>query len=167
MTESYIREAIVTETLSWVGTMYHLGACIKGVGADCATLIYGIMRNVGIFEEQEIGIFSHDWFCHTSEEKYLQRVLRHAYKLTEGTTYRSLEAKPGCICLFRTPSSKVYNHGAIVIKWPMIVHAIMPAVQQVNAVTHPMTTHQHVSVYDPALAYLEKLSLLDSIHNVR
>lgn len=157
MNEQELRKAIVDEALSWVGTPYHLGACVKGAGVDCATLIYGVMHGAGIIDKQEIGIFSHDWFCHTKEEVYMKRVIRHAYKLVEGKSYPSLKALPGCICLIRAAGSKVFNHGAIVVEWPIVVHAIHPAVQKINASTNPMTTHQMVAIYDPVPVTLERL----------
>lgn len=157
--ETDLRAAIVEEARSWIDTPYKLGANLKGVGIDCATFIYAVMVNAHIIEEETIGIFSHDWFCHVTEEVYLRRVVRHAYKLVEGKTYISLEAKPGCICMIRTANSRVYNHGAIVTKWPMIVHAMPPSVNQVDASRYPHLAHQHVIIFDPVAKILaEKYS---------
>lgn len=145
-----MRDNLVNAALSWVGTPYHHGACVKGAGCDCATLVYAVLRECGLIEQEDIGHYGPDWFAHTGEEVYMRRVLRHAYKTAEGISYATLDAKPGCIVLTKhSTSSRVYNHAGIVIKWPMIVHAIHPKVAQVDASKHGMWAFHEVAVLDP------------------
>src|SRR5947209_7911280 len=137
MTESEFRKRIVDEALSWRGTPYRLGARKKGAGADCATLILATYQAVGIVPpDQDAHRMSHDWWSHTTEERYKIGVLRHATKTVEAVTYRTLETKPGDILLLKAANSKLHNHGAIVISWPRIIHAIHPEVQVVDGVKH-------------------------------
>ena len=143
------REEVVVEARSWVGTPYRLGGRVKGSGADCATLIYMTYLNCGLIPEQEIGIFSQDWWLHTPDEKYLFRIIRHAAKLAEAQCFPSLKLDAGNIILTKAAGSRVYNHGAIVTEWPMVVHALNPAVEEVNATRHPMWTCQGIAVFDP------------------
>jgi cell wall-associated NlpC family hydrolase len=155
--EQQLRNDIVAEAISWIGTPYHPSAYIKGAGVDCATFIYSVLLAVKTIEPETIGIFSSDWFCHTDEEVYMRRVVRHAYKLVEGRCYPTLEAKPGCICMIRTSNSRVFNHGAIVTKWPMVVHAVPPCVDLIDVSRHPMTTGHQVSIYDPVVKAMERM----------
>ena len=49
------REQIVAEARSWLGTRWHHQASVKGVGCDCAGLVIGVARSLGIegIEEYE------------------------------------------------------------------------------------------------------------------
>jgi cell wall-associated NlpC family hydrolase len=103
----------------------------------------------GLFPEEEIGIFSQDWWLHTTEEKYLWQVIRHAFKLGEARCFRSIKLDPGNLLLIRAAGSKVYNHGAIITAWPLIVHAIQPAVIEIDAPRSPMWACQNMAIFDP------------------
>jgi cell wall-associated NlpC family hydrolase len=149
MTNQEIRASIVTEALSWIDTPYHLGSRIKGVGIDCATLILQVMVNVGIFTDERLGQYGHDWWLHATEEKYAISVLRHAKKVLEGICYRSTRVEPGNIILGRVQQSKRLNHGAIVIKYPMAVHALSPCVTLIDITTDAMWAYQPIEIYDP------------------
>lgn len=152
-----LRQSIVREARSYIGTPYHKNARIKGVGVDCATFVFCVYRTIGLVPPEEEGIFSdpsivpisQDWFRHTKEEKYMRQILRHAHKVAEGISYPTLDAKPGTIVITRAVGSKVVNHGGIVVKWPMIVHAVDPEVEETNASTNPLWAFQEVTVLDP------------------
>lgn len=47
------RWQIVNEARSWVGTRWHHGASLKGVGADCVGLLTGVAEACGIAEAAE------------------------------------------------------------------------------------------------------------------
>lgn len=150
MKETEFRSRIVSEALSWVGTPYRLGGRVKGAGTDCACLILGVLQNAGVIPpDEEAHRFSQDWWQHTTEERYKLRALRYAVKTLEAVTYRSLNAQPGDILLLKAAGAKLHNHGAIVIAWPWIVHAIAPAVQRVDATRHAMWQLQTVEVLSP------------------
>jgi len=148
MTEKELRATIVREALTWRGTPYVIGGRVKGVGCDCATLLYETFRVVGLVPEEDIGIFSGDWFCHTTEEKYMLRILRHAFKTVEAVCYRSLAIEPGNIVMTKAADSKVYNHGGIVIQWPRVLHAMHPAVEVVDASRDSMWAYQGIASFD-------------------
>lgn len=42
-----MREAIVAEARTWMGTPFHHQASLKGVGCDCIGLVRGVARAVG------------------------------------------------------------------------------------------------------------------------
>jgi cell wall-associated NlpC family hydrolase len=158
------RLAVISEARSWVGTPYHKNGRTKKVGADCATLIFCVYCNTGLISSEEGGIFSdpsivprsHDWWQHTSEEKYMLRVLRHALKAVEGISYPSLKALPGNIALVKpwnrdgTTERKLFNHAGIVVKWPIVIHSIgTQGVEQCNATSHRLWANKTVAVFDP------------------
>jgi NlpC/P60 family putative phage cell wall peptidase len=41
-----IRNTIIAEARSWIGTPYHHQAALKGVGCDCLGLVRGVWRAV-------------------------------------------------------------------------------------------------------------------------
>jgi cell wall-associated NlpC family hydrolase len=144
------RTEFVSIAHSWLGTPYGpLGAMRKGCGCDCATFLLGSLIEAGLVTEDKLGIYSGDWWAHTTDERYMLRVLRHAAKIAEGIAYATSEAKPGDLVLTRTVGSHVYNHGGIVVEWPVIIHAIHPAVQQADASRHPLWAYHEVGIFDP------------------
>jgi cell wall-associated NlpC family hydrolase len=146
------RGDVVFEALRWIGTPYDKGAKpVLQVGCNCATLIYAIYRACGLIPDEAIGVFSPDWFANTTEEKYMFRILRHAAKVGEAIAYPTLAAEPGNIVLTRSWKSKVYNHGGIVTKWPMLIHAIDPKVEEVDATSDKLWQFRTVKIFDPWL----------------
>lgn len=144
------REQVVAEARTWLGTPYHRRSAIKGVGCDCATLLYAIYRNCGVIQEDEdIGAYTDDWWSHTSEENYMLRVVRHAEKIAERVGYTSDKVEPGNLLLMKAANSRVYNHGAIVTAWPRIVHCIQPRVEEVSIGTDPMWSYKQIIIFDP------------------
>jgi NlpC/P60 family putative phage cell wall peptidase len=155
-----LRDKIIAEARTWIGTPYVLGACVRGAGADCATFIYGVLHALGMINDETIGHFSPDWFAHTDEEIYPRRLLRHAFKTAVGISYTTLETQPGNIVLTRhSTSSRVFNHAGIVVKWPHLIHAIDPCITEVNATQHSMWCNREVAVFDPVAKFeLEHIS---------
>lgn len=109
------RAAVVREALSWQGTPYHSGACLKGVGADCATLLIGVYAAVGAVKEFDPGYYPPDWHLHSGIERYLAVVAKHGKQVEA--------ALPGDIAVWKF--GRLFSHGAIVIDWPKIIHAVV------------------------------------------
>lgn len=143
------RWMVLLEARSWLNTPYHPGGQVKGAGCDCGTFIFCVFRACRLVPDEEVGVFSQDWFRNTSEEKYLFRLIRHAHKVAEAISYPTLNALPGNIVLTKSVGSRVYNHGGIVIKWPLVLHAVAPRVEECDASTHRLWEHQIVTVLDP------------------
>ena len=131
------RRLIVTIASSWLGTPYHHMGRIKGVGADCAMFPLEVYREAGLLPEFEIPFYPQDWHLHRSEELYLDIVERYAIENTEppavaggaltnapaaGYTPAG-SAKPGAFVLYQF--GRTWSHGAIVIEWPLIIHAVV------------------------------------------
>ncbi len=143
------REEALDCARSWIGTPYVLGGRIKGAGCDCATLIAEYLIECGAAEREALGVYSHDWFCHTNTERYMMGLIRHAKKTIETISRPGVGALPGSIALFRVAGSRVFNHGAIVEKWPRIIHAAHPGVEVADATSHWLTSYKEVAIFDP------------------
>lgn len=143
-----MRTAVVAEATSWIGTPYHMRGRVKGAGADCGSLLLAIAVACGLIADEELEAYSADCWVHWSDEKYMRHILRYTVKMMEAVAYRSAAILPGTLVLTRTKDSKWFNHGAFVIKWPMIVHAVHPAVELADATSHPLWAFRTVSAFD-------------------
>ena len=83
------RAAIVREARSWIGTPYRLGGRVKGGGCDCATFIAEVLIACGLAERENLGVYSQDWFFHTSNERYLRGLLSLSAETAETVAHRS------------------------------------------------------------------------------
>ncbi len=54
------RRALVTEAQSWLGTPFRPHASVKGAGADCVGLVYGILHNIGAIGGVEFPAYTMD-----------------------------------------------------------------------------------------------------------
>lgn len=107
------RRMVVVEALSWLGTPYHHHGRVKGAGVDCGMFLAEVYERMGILPHVDPGFYDTDWHLHKSEEKYLNLVKQFASKV-DGP-------EPGDIALFKY--GHCASHGAIVVKWPQIVHS--------------------------------------------
>jgi len=58
-----MREKIVAEARSWIGTPYHNCADIKGVGVDCGMLLVRVFVDLGLVEPFDPRPYTHDCTC--------------------------------------------------------------------------------------------------------
>ena len=109
-------ELVVEKAKGWLGTPYHSQAKVKGAGVDCVWLLIAAFEEAGILKQGEYnpGYYSPEWHLHRSEEKYLHGV--HLFCDKVEPPYQ-----PGDIALFKF--GRCVSHGAIVVKWPVIIHA--------------------------------------------
>lgn len=143
------RPMVVAEARTWKGTPYHRHAMIKGAGVDCGLLPYAIYRHFDLIPAFEVEFLSDDWFCNTTQEKYLRMVQVHLKKLLEGQARRDLQALPGSLVVARVAVGKLYNHSGIVTRWPYVVHAVHSGVDEVDASNDPLWICKPVEVFDP------------------
>lgn len=125
---------------------------MKGAGVDCGSYLAEWLIEIGKVSREDLvdlGLYTQDWFQHTSNERYLLRLMRHAQKTAETICMGTVDAKPGMIALFRVVGSKRFNHGGIITKWPFMIHAAHPCVKEVNCVTHWLTAHREMCLFDP------------------
>ena len=113
-----MRQRIVEEAKSWIGTPYVSNAMIKGKrgGTDCAMFLVAVYGDLGLIpKEFDPRPYPAQWHVHRSEERYLSHVLQFVKEI-EGPP------KPGDLAMFKI--GKVFAHGAIVENWPRVIHAV-------------------------------------------
>ena len=114
-----VREDIVAEALSWIGTPFHDCAGIKGVGTDCANFPYGVVVSLGLGPARRIPPYSPQVMMHSNAELFVPIVLEYANELPPDSTIL-----PADLVLWKMGRS--FSHGAIIIDWPRVVHACSP-----------------------------------------
>ena len=110
------RQVVVTEALEWQGTPYHANADIKGVGCDCALGPLAIYRatlpRLPLLPMPE---YVAQWALHQEQERFVEYVEALGGKRVE-------LPEPGDFALFRR--GRLFSHGAIVLNWPTVIHAV-------------------------------------------
>jgi cell wall-associated NlpC family hydrolase len=115
MTELEQRERVIRESLTWVGTPYHHMGRIKNVGIDCATFPAEVYAAAGVIAPVSIDFYPPDWHLNRDAERYLQRVIEYAAEVSQ--------PQPGDLVLWKI--GRAFAHGAIVLAWPRIIHAVV------------------------------------------
>ncbi|MGH7033821.1 MAG: C40 family peptidase [Stellaceae bacterium] len=108
------RARVVAEARTWLRTPYHHMGRIKGAGVDCAALLAEVYARAGVLPPLDLPFYPPDWHLHRDSERYLDFVLAHAIETDR-------EAEPGDLALWRF--GRCFSHGAIVIDWPLVIHA--------------------------------------------
>jgi NlpC/P60 family putative phage cell wall peptidase len=124
--ETEQREQVVSEARSWIGTPYHHRAGLKGVGCDCAYFLIRVYHACGLAPEIDPGFYKRGLAAlRAGEQFYVDTVRRFACSVDR-------DPLPGDVVLFRFVR---LTHGAIVERWPEIIHASQPdgAVVRANA----------------------------------
>jgi len=114
--EAEQRAAVVAEARAWLNTPYHHAAQIRGAGVDCAMLPAAVYRAAGLIPDLAVAHYPPDWHLHRDAERYLDIVTAHAREVPAPTG-------PGDFVLYRW--GRCFAHGAIVLDWPRIVHAVI------------------------------------------
>jgi cell wall-associated NlpC family hydrolase len=149
---SELRQRIVEEARSFLGTPCRSGGLVKGVngGVDCGSFVYLVLKNCGLLSEEFIAAYPSDWWMHTSEERYLLRMLRYGQKMLETVGYPTFHAQPGDVVIARAAGSRVYNHGGIVTDWPHAIHAKVPMVCETTITRDCIWSHCDLAWFDVA-----------------
>ena len=147
------RVAAIAAAKSWVGTPYVLKGRIKGAGVDCGMLLAEYLIEIGAVDREELadeGPYAGDWFCHTTEERYLRALMKYGTAIASGIPRPLAEVLlPGNLVLFRLVPNRPFNHGCIVTKWPLGIHADCEGVRESNMAAHRLTCMRPMEVFDP------------------
>jgi NlpC/P60 family putative phage cell wall peptidase len=109
-----IREDIVTEAKSWIGTPYHHQANVKGHGVDCVWMPLMVYKAIGLIPADfSPAPYSRDWFLHKTTEIYMHQVQNFARRIEN--------PEIGDFALFK--QGHCYSHGAILAEPDLIIHA--------------------------------------------
>lgn len=109
------RAAILAEARTWLGTPYHHRARCKGAGVDCAQILIAVFHAVGLVDDIDAGDYPRDWMLHRTDQRFRDFVRRHADQIDPAAVM------PGDVALYRV--GHCFAHGAIVIAWPLLIHA--------------------------------------------
>ncbi len=106
---------MVAEAMAWLRTPYHPAQRVKGAGVDCAQLPAAVYHAAALLGDIPLATYSPQWHLNQREELYLGEVLKHAAEVPGPPL-------PGDFVLYRV--GHCWAHGAIVIDWPTIIHAV-------------------------------------------
>jgi NlpC/P60 family putative phage cell wall peptidase len=112
-----LRQDIVAETRSWIGTPYRHQASLKGVGCDCLGLVRGVWRAVVGEEPEPAPPYAPDWAEAAREESLAHAAARHLVGIP------ATGAAAGDLILFRWRENLPAKHAAIVTTPGTMVHA--------------------------------------------
>jgi NlpC/P60 family putative phage cell wall peptidase len=112
-----LREKIVAETRSWIGTPYRHQASLKGLGCDCLGLVRGVWRAIVGDEPERAPPYAPDWAEATGAEALADAAARHLIAIP------SADFAPGDVLLFRWRANLPAKHAAIVTAPGKMVHA--------------------------------------------
>lgn len=126
-----LRDKIVEEAKSWIGTPYHDHSGIKGAGVDCAFFPLRVYQAVGkVPTDFEVPYYSPQQWLNSPLQKdklhlkfedrtFLDIVLRFAKQ----EIFQENQVQPGDFVIWRVAAS--WTHGGIVVSWPdYVLHPI-------------------------------------------
>lgn len=135
MGEILQRAQVVREARLWLGTRYHHGARLRGIGVDCAMMLAEVYAECGLIARVEPGEVAHDWHLHRTAEVFEGWVQRVGGRPVDTPA-------EGDIGLWRY--GHTYSHGGIVVgragqAWS-VVHALLAhrQVRETRTDEHPL-----------------------------
>lgn len=113
-----IRDKIIAEARSWIGTPYHHQASVKGVGCDCLGLVRGVWRGIFGEEPEQPPAYSPDWAEAMGHETLNEAAGRHMVPVALGAI------RPGDVLLFAMKDHSPAKHCAVMSAPGCMIHAI-------------------------------------------
>lgn len=112
-----VKDRVIVEAMSWVGTPYRHQASRRGVGCDCLGLVRGVWRAVYGGEPQNPGPYAADWAEAGGADLLLQAARRHCAEKPIATM------AAGDLLVFRWKPGVPAKHLGILIGPQRFVHA--------------------------------------------
>jgi NlpC/P60 family putative phage cell wall peptidase len=113
--------AICAEALTWLGTPFHDQAALKGVGADCAGLVLGVAKALGLVAPAWRPPPYHPaWHLFESSE-----LLADTMQQLGATPLEPTQTAPGDILLCRWRGQRAHGHCAILLPEAQVLHALV------------------------------------------
>jgi cell wall-associated NlpC family hydrolase len=113
--ELILRQQIVDEAKTWLGTKWHHEARIKGAGVDCGLYLLETYKNVGLVEDIKVDHYPKDFMFHRNEEFFIELIQLFSHEILEPPYL------PGDVIIFRF--GRIFSHAAIILDWPNIIHS--------------------------------------------
>lgn len=111
--ESELRERLIGEALSWVGTPYRQLGATKGVAVDCSMLLVRVVIDAGIVEAFDPRPYPPSWFMHRDDERYIDWLATVAVEVDT--------PRRGDIAAFRM--GRAFAHSGFIVDDLHLVHA--------------------------------------------
>lgn len=109
-----MRNRIVEEAESWLGTPYHHEGMVKGAGVDCIMILVAVYGKLGLIPaDVDPRPYPNDWHLHRSTERYLNGVLQYAREVEQPDI--------GDVVLWKF--GRTYSHGGIYVGDGRIIHS--------------------------------------------
>ena len=110
---------VVAAARAWLGTPFHHGADIHGVGVDCGMLLVRVYVDLGLCAPFDPRPYPPDWHLHRDEERYLGFLLARCVEIETPAIGDILALRFG----------RAWSHAGIVARSsPLtIVHAHAPS----------------------------------------
>lgn len=109
-----MRNRIVEEAESWLGTPYHHEGMVKGAGVDCIMILVAVYGKLGLIPpDVDPRPYPNDWHLHRSTERYLNGVLQYAREVERPDI--------GDVVLWKF--GRAYSHGGIYVGDGRIIHS--------------------------------------------
>jgi len=114
--EPGLRDAVLAEARTWIGTPYRHQASVKGAGCDCLGLVRGVWRAVVGEEPATPPAYRPDWAERGGAETLLSAARRHLIEIAP-------PGAPGDVLVFRFAPGLPARHCAILSGPDRILHA--------------------------------------------
>lgn len=114
---SPIRELVVAEALTWVGTPYRHRGRLRGVGCDCLGLVRGVWLAIYGQEAEQPGPYAPDWAEAGGGDALLEAARRHCLEKALA------DAQPGDLLIFRWRADTPAKHAGILVSGNRFIHA--------------------------------------------
>lgn len=105
----------VAVAAAWLRTPWRHCTEVPGGGVDCGRLIRACFVGSGLVDPFDVPPYPADWMLHRSEELFLGLVERFMDPLPFG------RQQSADVAVWRY--GRCYSHGAIVVDWPLVIHA--------------------------------------------
>lgn len=111
-----VRQRIVEEAATWLGTPYHHHGAVKGAGTDCAMLLVRVYQSAGLMPSDfDPRPYPTDWHMHRDAERYVLNLLKFGREVDK--------PKIGDAAVWKF--GRTFSHGAIVTGGNRIIHSYM------------------------------------------
>ena len=134
------RRAVIAEARGWLHTPYHHMGRVRGAGTDCLMLLAEVYQGAKVVPHIDVPFYPPDWNLHRDAERYLLGVMRYAREIAE-------PPQPGDIAVFKF--GRCFAHGAIVVRWPRLIHAWWNAGVVYSDADQPPLRGRPVRFFDP------------------
>jgi cell wall-associated NlpC family hydrolase len=110
-----LQDQVLAEARTWLGTPWHHEGDVKGAGVDCAMLLVRVFAAVGAIPAIDPRPYPMDHMLHSGAERFMGWLAQYANPADNAAPH------PADVVVYKV--GRCYSHGAIVLEWPMVIHA--------------------------------------------